>query len=122
MSSRVPMLNTTTSPTPLSQPPTPMPANIASSPSVLPLYPSVDIDAHVRRHVNLICGNTESNSVIGYMNSHDHVKMCWLPLQTESNHDTALTLACAGGHEELVSVLIARGANIEHRDKKGRKA
>ena len=40
-------------------------------------------------------------------------------LQTESNHDTALTLACAGGHEELVSVLIARGANIEHRDKKG---
>lgn len=41
------------------------------------------------------------------------------PPQTESNHDTALTLACAGGHEELVSVLIARGANIEHRDKKG---
>nr|XP_020447407.1 LOW QUALITY PROTEIN: ankyrin repeat and KH domain-containing protein 1-like [Monopterus albus] len=84
VSSRVPMLHTTTSPTPLSQPPTQMPANIASPPSVLPLYPSVDIDAH-----------------------------------TESNHDTALTLACAGGHEELVSVLIARGANIEHRDKKG---
>ncbi|XP_022444673.1 ankyrin repeat and KH domain-containing protein 1 isoform X11 [Delphinapterus leucas] len=38
---------------------------------------------------------------------------------TESNHDTALTLACAGGHEELVSVLIARDAKIEHRDKKG---
>ncbi|KAM4621792.1 ankyrin repeat and KH domain-containing protein 1 isoform 1-T1 [Polymixia lowei] len=84
VSSRVPMLNTTTSPTPLSQPPSQTPANIASPPSVLPLYPSVDIDAH-----------------------------------TESNHDTALTLACAGGHEELVSVLIARGANIEHRDKKG---
>uniref|UniRef100_H3CUB6 Ankyrin repeat and KH domain containing 1 n=1 Tax=Tetraodon nigroviridis TaxID=99883 RepID=H3CUB6_TETNG len=84
VSSRVPMLNATTSPTPLSQPPTQMPSNIASPPSVLPLYPSVDIDAH-----------------------------------TESNHDTALTLACAGGHEELVSVLIARGANIEHRDKKG---
>uniref|UniRef100_A0A3B4U298 Ankyrin repeat and KH domain containing 1 n=1 Tax=Seriola dumerili TaxID=41447 RepID=A0A3B4U298_SERDU len=84
VSNRVPMLNTTTSPTPLSQPPTQTPANIASPPSVLPLYPSVDIDAH-----------------------------------TESNHDTALTLACAGGHEELVSVLIARGANIEHRDKKG---
>uniref|UniRef100_A0A8C0C4C4 Ankyrin repeat and KH domain-containing protein 1 n=1 Tax=Buteo japonicus TaxID=224669 RepID=A0A8C0C4C4_9AVES len=58
-------------------------ANVPSQ-SVLPMYPSVDIDAH-----------------------------------TESNHDTALTLACAGGHEELVSVLIARGANIEHRDKKG---
>ncbi|XP_077434143.1 ankyrin repeat and KH domain-containing protein 1 isoform X3 [Vanacampus margaritifer] len=84
VSSRVPMLNTTTSPTPLSQPPTQTSANISSPPSVLPLYPSVDIDAH-----------------------------------TESNHDTALTLACAGGHEELVSVLIARGANIEHRDKKG---
>ncbi|NP_001191021.1 ankyrin repeat and KH domain-containing protein 1 [Xenopus tropicalis] len=38
---------------------------------------------------------------------------------TESNHDTALTLGCAGGHEELVSVLITRSANIEHRDKKG---
>ncbi|XP_062333077.1 ankyrin repeat and KH domain-containing protein 1-like isoform X2 [Osmerus eperlanus] len=84
VSSRVPMLSTTTSPTPLSQPPSQSPANMASPPSVLPLYPSVDIDAH-----------------------------------TESNHDTALTLACAGGHEELVSVLIARGANIEHRDKKG---
>ncbi|XP_014911268.1 ankyrin repeat and KH domain-containing protein 1 isoform X9 [Poecilia latipinna] len=84
VSSRVPMLTTTTSPTPLSQPPTQTNPNIASPPSVLPLYPSVDIDAH-----------------------------------TESNHDTALTLACAGGHEELVSVLIARQANIEHRDKKG---
>lgn len=39
--------------------------------------------------------------------------------QTDSNHDTALTLACAGGHEELVSLLLSRGANIEHRDKKG---
>ncbi|KAM6223256.1 ankyrin repeat and KH domain-containing protein 1 isoform 8-T8 [Rhynchocyon petersi] len=58
-------------------------SNVASQ-SMIPLYPSVDIDAH-----------------------------------TESNHDTALTLACAGGHEELVSVLIARDAKIEHRDKKG---
>ena len=39
--------------------------------------------------------------------------------QTESNHDTALTLACAGGHEELVLLLLQRNANIEHRDKKG---
>ncbi|XP_072518561.1 ankyrin repeat and KH domain-containing protein 1 isoform X3 [Salminus brasiliensis] len=82
VSSRVPMLNTTTSPIPQSTTQTPI--NTVSPPSMLPLYPSVDIDAH-----------------------------------TESNHDTALTLACAGGHEELVSVLIARGANIEHRDKKG---
>ncbi|XP_059621039.1 ankyrin repeat and KH domain-containing protein mask isoform X3 [Phlebotomus argentipes] len=39
--------------------------------------------------------------------------------ETDSNHDTALTLACAGGHEDLVELLISRGANIEHRDKKG---
>ncbi|XP_059471305.1 ankyrin repeat domain-containing protein 17 isoform X2 [Neocloeon triangulifer] len=39
--------------------------------------------------------------------------------ETDSNHDTALTLGCAGGHEDLVELLISRGANIEHRDKKG---
>nr|XP_056713374.1 ankyrin repeat domain-containing protein 17 [Euleptes europaea] len=39
--------------------------------------------------------------------------------QTESNHDTALSLACAGGHEELVQTLMERGAHVEHRDKKG---
>jgi Ankyrin repeat len=39
--------------------------------------------------------------------------------QTESNHDTALTLAAAGGHGRLVSLLLSRGANVEHRDKKG---
>uniref|UniRef100_A0A182STW8 ANK_REP_REGION domain-containing protein n=1 Tax=Anopheles maculatus TaxID=74869 RepID=A0A182STW8_9DIPT len=39
--------------------------------------------------------------------------------ETDSNHDTALTLACAGGHEDMVELLITRGANIEHKDKKG---
>jgi len=39
--------------------------------------------------------------------------------QTESNHDTALTLAAAGGHARLVSLLLSRGADVEHRDKKG---
>ncbi|GAB6028256.1 hypothetical protein CHUAL_002439 [Chamberlinius hualienensis] len=43
--------------------------------------------------------------------------------QTDSNHDTALTLACAGGHEDLVQLLLSRGAeygaDFEHRDKKG---
>ena len=34
-------------------------------------------------------------------------------------HDTALTLAAAGGHDELVELLINHGSNIEHRDKKG---
>ena len=39
--------------------------------------------------------------------------------QTESNHDTALTLAAQGGHDELVQVLLAHGSDHEHRDKKG---
>jgi len=39
--------------------------------------------------------------------------------QTDSNHDTALTLAAAGGHGRLVSLLLSRGADVEHRDKKG---
>ncbi|XP_053559300.1 ankyrin repeat domain-containing protein 17 isoform X2 [Bombina bombina] len=70
--------------TSISQPQTPTPSPIVSPSAMLPIYPSIDIDA-----------------------------------QTESNHDTALTLACAGGHEELVQTLLERGANIEHRDKKG---
>uniref|UniRef100_A0A8D2PHG9 K Homology domain-containing protein n=1 Tax=Zosterops lateralis melanops TaxID=1220523 RepID=A0A8D2PHG9_ZOSLA len=86
VNSRVPSGSSSSSHTTESPMPEPCPQATSSVPpqSVLPMYPSVDIDAH-----------------------------------TESNHDTALTLACAGGHEELVSVLIARGANIEHRDKKG---
>jgi len=39
--------------------------------------------------------------------------------QTESTHDTPLTVCCSGGHDELVQVLLARGADLEHRDKKG---
>jgi len=39
--------------------------------------------------------------------------------QTDSNHDTALTLAAAGGHARLVALLLSRGADVEHRDKKG---
>ncbi|CAD5219398.1 unnamed protein product [Bursaphelenchus okinawaensis] len=40
-------------------------------------------------------------------------------LPTETNADTALTVACVGGHDTLVRLLIDRGANVEHRDKKG---
>jgi len=39
--------------------------------------------------------------------------------QTDSNHDTALTLAAAAGHARLVALLLSRGADVEHRDKKG---
>eukprot|EP00118_Oscarella_pearsei_P003104 m.12968 g.12968 ORF g.12968 m.12968 type:complete len:2147 (+) comp24414_c0_seq2:49-6489(+) len=42
-----------------------------------------------------------------------------IDMQTESNHDTALTLACAGGHDDLVELLLRKGADLEHRDKKG---
>ena len=42
-----------------------------------------------------------------------------LDSETDSNHDTALTLACAGGHEELVTLLINRGANIGTLDEQG---
>lgn len=119
----MPMLNATTSPTPLSQPPTQMPTNIASPPSVLPLYPSVDIDAHVRFSASFTkksINNLEHDPVNVILAIYPVKKFSlFFGPQTESNHDTALTLACAGGHEELVSVLIARGANIEHRDKKG---
>ncbi|KAF8371143.1 mask-1, partial [Pristionchus pacificus] len=40
-------------------------------------------------------------------------------MQTESNADTPLTLACSNGHTAMVELLITRGANVHHRDKKG---
>ncbi|KAI6219308.1 NFU1 iron-sulfur cluster scaffold-like protein, mitochondrial [Aphelenchoides fujianensis] len=43
----------------------------------------------------------------------------YVDVQTDQNNDTALTVACVGGHASLVSLLIQRGANVEHRDKKG---
>ncbi|XP_033101464.1 ankyrin repeat domain-containing protein 17-like [Anneissia japonica] len=39
--------------------------------------------------------------------------------RTESNHDTALTIACASGHDEVIKLLLEKGSNLEHRDKKG---
>lgn len=50
-------------------------------------------------------------------NNHPHID---LDAATESNNDTALTVACNGGHEELCKLLIEKGAHIEHRDKKGK--
>uniref|UniRef100_A0A452GGT3 K Homology domain-containing protein n=1 Tax=Gopherus agassizii TaxID=38772 RepID=A0A452GGT3_9SAUR len=97
VNSRVPTGSTSSSLTTESPAPEPCaqtPSNVGSQ-SVLPMYPSVDIDAHV------------SNLATDLSSS----------CNTESNHDTALTLACAGGHEELVvDLLLARGANKEHRN------
>lgn len=39
--------------------------------------------------------------------------------QIETNRNTALTLACFQGRAEVVSLLIDRKANIEHRAKTG---
>ena len=55
----------------------------------------------------------------GYAPPAAGVNVVDLDSETDSNHDTALTLACAGGHEELVTLLLSRGADNEHRDKKG---
>ena len=46
------------------------------------------------------------------LEAYDYSASVDLDSETDSNHDTALTLACAGGHEELVQLLINRGANI----------
>uniref|UniRef100_A0A8C0J389 Ankyrin repeat and KH domain containing 1 n=1 Tax=Chelonoidis abingdonii TaxID=106734 RepID=A0A8C0J389_CHEAB len=95
VNSRVPTGSTSSSHTTESPAPEPCaqtPSNVGSQ-SVLPMYPSVDIDAHVS---NLATDLSSSSNF---------------------NHDTALTLACAGGHEELVvDLLLARGANKEHRN------
>ena len=40
-----------------------------------------------------------------------------LPLQIETNRNTALTLACFQGRHEVVSLLVERQANVEHRAK-----
>ena len=39
---------------------------------------------------------------------------------SETSHDTALSLAAAEGHVELVKYLLSRGAETAHRNKKGK--
>lgn len=36
--------------------------------------------------------------------------------QSERTKDTALSLACSGGRKEVVELLLAKGANKEHRN------
>ncbi|CAF2610235.1 unnamed protein product [Rotaria sp. Silwood2] len=60
--------------------------------------------------------NATPNTTLSHLHFQNRIDV---DCETESNHDTALTLSCAGGHEELVTLLLQRGANIEHRDKKG---
>lgn len=75
MSSRVPVVNTTTSPSP--QPSVQTPINTVSPPSMLPLYPSVDIDAHVRPsslHVTWTKQSNNTNCCCGAFV--DMIKLC----------------------------------------------
>ena len=39
-----------------------------------------------------------------------------LEATSERTKDTALSLACSGGKEDVVCVLLEKGANIEHRN------
>ncbi|XP_059173721.1 ankyrin repeat domain-containing protein 17-like isoform X2 [Physella acuta] len=69
-------------------------------------------------NLDITNGSSSPNQVMG-MSTNTLYSSVDVDSQTESNHDTALTLACAGGHAELVTLLLAKGADIEHRDKKG---
>jgi len=42
-----------------------------------------------------------------------------LDSEADSNRDEALSLACTDGKEELVELLLSKGTDTEHRDKKG---
>lgn len=44
----------------------------------------------------------------------DHGAM--IEAQSERTKDTALSLACSGGRQEVVEVLLKKGANREHRN------
>jgi ankyrin repeat protein len=75
--------------------------------------PSMSSSSMLVRSGQCCIDHSNSRAHLRYQNRID------VDCQTESNHDTALTLACAGGHEELVLLLLQRNAHIEHRDKKG---
>ena len=104
---------------------------------------SNDRDSTVQQYQNLTTDNIDLPSETSSVTNHRHAICCaehssslinssstafsHLRFQnrinvdsaTESNHDTPLTLACTGGHEALVLLLLQRNANLEHRDKKG---
>ncbi|KAI2651307.1 Ankyrin repeat and KH domain-containing protein 1 [Labeo rohita] len=128
VNNRVPGVNTTTSPSP--QPSAQTPINTVSPPSMLPLYPSVDIDAHTESNhdtaLTLACagGHEELVSVLLAPATAGHVGVVEILLdkggdieaQSERTKDTPLSLACSGGRQEVVELLLLRGANKEHRN------
>ena len=60
-----------------------------------------------------------SGYTAGYAPPAAGVNVVDLDSETDSNHDTALTLACFQGRHEVVSLLLDRKANVEHRAKTG---
>ena len=58
---------------------------------------------------------TKSTSVNGELNVNKMVTLN----STNSNNETPLTVASTGGNLDLVKFLLSRGADIEHREKKG---
>lgn len=69
------------------------------------------------KHMDRRTGNPSSSAPPP--NVSDSKVSSYVDMQTEANNDTALTVACVGGHAPLVGLLIQRGASVEHRDKKG---
>ena len=103
-----------------SHPPPPPPS--LSLPSVNDLPPPPSPSLSNAQHSNCCAECPSKSTNIHSLNTLSHLRFqnrIDVDCETESNHDTALTLSCAGGHEELVTLLLQRGANIEHRDKKG---
>lgn len=72
------------------------------------------------KRLSPIINSLESNSISSVSSTNTISSNNGLSdLQSDGSHDTALTLACVGGHTTLANLLIQRGADIEHRDKKG---
>jgi len=69
-----------------------------------------------QHHTPSATGDAASTSVLSPASWYPPIEV---DSQTDSNHDTALTVACSGGHEDLVQLLLNRGPDVEHRDKKG---
>lgn len=95
------------------------PVLVGGAGGVAPLPVPVPVCATTGSATPATAAPTSSTTAAAGQYNQPLLPMLDLDSETDSNHDTALTLACTGGHEELVELLLSRGADIEHRDKKG---
>lgn len=96
-----------------------LPPNQTGTNASMPLPVSTTNTNHqctAQHHALAATGDAASTSVLSSASWYPPIEV---DSQTDSNHDTALTVACSGGHEELVQLLLNRGPDVEHRDKKG---